>query len=143
MRVEKLLSLKGRDVTTISASRTVGDAVKLLKERGIGAVIVTDGTGPIAGILSERDVVRALEAHNGETLAKPVSDIMSSPVTTCDENMSVDHLMVVMTENRFRHVPVVHEGKLTGMVSIGDVVKVRLSELENEKKDLLDYVSAW
>jgi len=143
MRVEKLLSLKGREVTTISASRTVGDAVKLLKERGIGAVIVTDGTGPIAGILSERDVVRALEAHNGETLAKPVSDIMSSPVTTCDENMSVDHLMVVMTENRFRHVPVVHEGKLTGMVSIGDVVKVRLSELENEKKDLLDYVSAW
>jgi CBS domain-containing protein len=143
MNVGQLLSLKGREVSTISASRSVADAVALLKERGIGAVIVTDGAGPIAGILSERDVVRALQDHGTDVLTKSVKDIMTSDVTTCDESVEVTHLMVMMTENRFRHVPVVQDGQLAGIISIGDVVKVRLSELENEKRDLLDYVSAW
>jgi CBS domain-containing protein len=143
MQVSGLLALKGRDVATISQHQSVADAVALLKAHGIGAVVVTGGGGPIAGILSERDIVRCLNDHGSAVLAKPVADVMTSEVLTCDEDLSVTHLMVMMTENRFRHVPVVHDGALTGIVSIGDVVKVRLSELEHEKKDLLDYVSSW
>lgn len=143
MRVSNLLATKGRDVATISQERTVADAVQVLKERRIGALIVTGPNPPLAGIVSERDVVRALAERGASALDQKVADIMSSDVTTCAESTTAVELMGLMTEHRIRHVPVVHSGQLVGMISIGDVVKARFDELEHEKKDLLDYVSSW
>jgi CBS domain-containing protein len=142
MRVSNLLATKGHEVATISQERSVSDAVQMLKERRIGALIVTGADAPLAGIFSERDVVRALAESGAAALDLKVADLMSSEVTTCDESTSVTDLMGLMTAKRIRHVPVVHEGQLVGMVSIGDVVKARFDELEHEKQDLLDYVSA-
>jgi CBS domain-containing protein len=142
MRVSNLLATKGHEVATISQERSVSDAVQMLKERRIGALIVTGADAPLTGIFSERDVVRALAESGAAAMDLKVADLMSSEVTTCDESTSVTDLMGLMTAKRIRHVPVVHEGQLVGMVSIGDVVKARFDELEHEKQDLLDYVSA-
>lgn len=142
MKVKDLLAVKGHDVATISQGRSVTDALALLKERHIGALVVTGATPPLVGIFSERDAVRALAVHGANALNLTVAELMSSDVTVCDESTSVTALMGLMTENRIRHIPVVDDGKLTGMISIGDVVKARLDELEHEKKDLLDYVTA-
>jgi CBS domain-containing protein len=142
MRVSNLLATKGHEVATISQERSVSDAVQMLKEHRIGALIVTGADAPLTGIFSERDVVRALAESGAAALDLKVADLMSSEVTTCDESTSVTDLMGLMTAKRIRHVPVVHEGQLVGMVSIGDVVKARFDELEHEKQDLLDYVSA-
>jgi len=142
MRVSNLLTTKGRDVATIDQNRSVADAVAILKERRIGALIVTGKGTPLAGILSERDVVRALAESGAAALDATVADLMSHEVTTCEESTSITDLMGLMTANRIRHVPVVHGGDVVGMVSIGDVVKARFDELEGEKRDLLDYVSA-
>lgn len=141
MKVSHLLDTKGREVATISQERSVSDAVALLKERGIGALVVTGATPPLVGIFSERDVVRALATSGASTLEHKVSELMSSTVTTCNERTDLNDLMTTMTERRIRHVPVVEEDKLVGMISIGDVVKARLEELEHDKRDLLDYVS--
>jgi len=142
VNVAHLLATKGRDVATINQERTVRDAVAMLKERGIGALVVVGGTGPLTGILSERDVVRAFAREGADALDLRVAALMSTSVTTCDESTSVNELMTTMTEKRIRHVPVVQGGLLVGIVSIGDVVKARVTELENEKRDLLEYVSA-
>jgi CBS domain-containing protein len=142
MQVKEILSTKGREVATISQDRTVSDGLRLLRERGIGALIVTGTTGPLVGIFSERDVVRALAADGPDALAKSIADLMSTEVTTCSETTTVDSLMALMTDQRIRHVPVVDNGVLTGMVSIGDVVKCRVDELEHDKRDLIEYVSA-
>jgi CBS domain-containing protein len=141
-KVKDLLAVKGRDVATISQERSVTDALALLKERRIGALIVTGPTPPLVGIFSERDVVRALASHGAEALDLTVAELMSTEITVCDETTSVTSLMGMMTEHRIRHIPVVTDGLLVGMVSIGDVVKARFDELEHDKKDLLDYVSA-
>ena len=143
MRVSDLLATKGRDVATISQERSVRDALQVLKERGIGALIVTGATPPLVGIFSERDVVRALASRGEDALQMKVAELMSSDVTTCGEETTAIQLMGLMTERHIRHVPVVHDATLVGMISIGDVVKARFDELEHEKKDLLDYVSSW
>ena len=142
MQVKNLLAVKGREVATISQERTVADALAVLKERGIGALVVTGSTAPLVGIFSERDVVRALVVYGAATLEHKVADLMSTGVTTCDELTSVTTLMGLMTEHHIRHIPVIDGERLVGMVSIGDVVKARFDELEHEKNDLLDYVSA-
>lgn len=142
MQVKNLLAVKGREVATISQERSVADALALLKERGIGALVVTGASAPLVGIFSERDVVRALAVRGAATLELKVADLMSIGVTTCDELTSVTTLMGLMTEHHIRHIPVIDSERLVGMVSIGDVVKARFDELEHEKKDLLDYVSA-
>ncbi len=143
MQVSNLLASKGAEVATISQERTVNDALALLKERGIGALIVTGPTPPLVGIFSERDAVRALATSGAAALEQSVAELMSGNVTTCDLDTTATQLMGLMTERHIRHVPVVHEGQLVGMISIGDVVKARFDELEHEKKDLLDYVSSW
>jgi CBS domain-containing protein len=143
MRVSNLLATKGREVATISQERTVSDALLVLKQRGIGALVVTGPTPPLVGIFSERDVVRALADRGDAALQMNVADLMSTDITTCQESTTVEELMGIMTERRVRHVPVIEDGLLVGMVSIGDVVKARFDELEHEKKDLLDYVSSW
>jgi CBS domain-containing protein len=143
MRVSNLLATKGREVATISQERTVSDALLVLKQRGIGALVVTGPTPPLVGIFSERDVVRALADRGDAALQMNVADLMSTDITTCQESTTVEELMGIMTERRVRHVPVIEDGLLGGMGSIGDVVKARFDELEHEKKDLLDYVSSW
>jgi CBS domain-containing protein len=142
MFVRDLLAVKGRDVATISQERSVGDALALLRERDIGAVVVTGPSGPLAGILSERDIVRALVGHGAATLELTVSRLMSANVTTCTEETTLNDLMATMTERHIRHVPVLDEGRLAGLVSIGDVVKARVDELEHVRRELLDYVNA-
>jgi CBS domain-containing protein len=142
VQVSSLLESKQQDVATISQERTVNDALQLLKERGIGALVVTGPKPPLVGIFSERDVVRALATSGADALNMTVAELMSTDVKTCDVTATVTELMGLMTERRIRHVPVVHEQQLVGMISIGDVVKARFDELEHEKKDLLDYVSA-
>ena len=141
MKVANLLATKGREVSTISQERSVTDAVALLKERGIGALVVTGKRAPLVGILSERDVVRALAVSGEKALDLKVSQLMSHDVVTCTETTELNELMTTMTERRIRHVPVVDEDRLVGLVSIGDIVKARLDELELDKKQLLDYVS--
>lgn len=142
MQVASLLENKNQDVATISQERLVSDALQLLKERGIGALVVTGATPPLVGIFSERDAVRALATSGADALNMTVAQLMSTDVKTCDVTTTVTELMGLMTERRIRHLPVVHDGYLVGMISIGDVVKARFDELEHEKKDLLDYVSA-
>lgn len=142
MQVSSLLENKRQDVATISQERSVSDALQLLKERGIGALVVTGPTPPLVGIFSERDAVRALATSGADALNMTVAQLMSTDVQTCDVTTTVTELMGLMTERRIRHLPVVHDQQLVGMISIGDVVKARFDELEHEKKDLLDYVSA-
>jgi len=141
--VAELIAKKGNEVATISQHRKVQDAVSMLKQHGIGALVVTGDTPPLAGIISERDIVRALATDGPSALDKPVSELMTSQVTSCELSSSITDLMGLMTANRIRHLPVIEENKLVGMVSIGDVVFARFNELESEKKTLLDYVSSW
>ena len=142
MHVTALLESKGQHVATIEQSASVRDAVSAMREQGIGALVVTGSSPPLVGILSERDIVRHLAARGAAILEEKVRALMSTSVTTCDPATSCTTLMGMMTEHRIRHVPVLEDGKLVGLVSIGDVVKARFDELEREKRDLLDYVSA-
>lgn len=143
MRIAKLLEAKGAFVATVPPDATIAEAVNLLKEHGVGALVVSDDSRQIAGILSERDVVRALaEKEASQLLSTPVQSIMSPDVSTCSPEDDTDTLVVAMTEGRFRHVPVVAEGALVGIVSIGDIVKTRMSELERDRKELVDYINA-
>jgi CBS domain-containing protein len=142
MRVANLLETKGHDVATISQERDVTDALAMLKERGVGALVVTGPMKPLVGILSERDIVRALATSGADALQTKVADIMTKQVRVCDEETTMAALMGLMTEHHIRHVPVVNDMNLVGLISIGDVVKARLDELELDKKELLDYVSA-
>jgi len=141
--VADLLAKKNAEVATISQHRSVSDAVSILKQHGIGALVVTGEQPPLVGIISERDIVRALATDGADALNKTVAELMTAQVTTCQLSSSITDLMGLMTANRIRHIPVVEDNRLVGMVSIGDVVFVRFSELENEKKTLLDYVSSW
>ncbi len=141
MRVAQLLAVKGHEVATISKERSVRDALALLKERGIGALVVTGSSAPLVGMFSERDVVRALAVNGEAALDQTVAELMSTTVSTCEESSELNELMKTMTDRHIRHLPVLEDGKLVGLISIGDVVKARLEELEHEKKDLLDYVS--
>ncbi len=142
MNVTHLLSIKGREVTTISPHRSVRDALDVLREHGIGALVVRGATPPFDGILSERDIVRALAIDGAAALDRSVDELMTREVNVCEESTSLAALMALMTEKRIRHVPVVRDGQLTGLVSIGDVVKARVDELERERRELLDYVAA-
>ena len=142
MRVSDLLASKGHDVATISQERNITDALAILKERGVGALVVTGPLPPLVGILSERDIVRALATQGADALEAKVADLMTKEVRICDEETTMASLMGLMTEHHIRHVPVVQNLTLVGLVSIGDVVKARLDELELDKKELLDYVSA-
>lgn len=140
MRIKDVLHTKGDDVITVTPATTVRDLITLLAEHNIGAVVVSTDDEPVAGIVSERDVVRAL-IEGVEVLDTPVSRIMTVEVRTVAPETSVHDLMKLMTEHRIRHVPVVVDGGLHGLVSIGDVVKSRIGELEFERDQLTSYVS--
>jgi CBS domain-containing protein len=140
MNVQTILSAKGTEVATIAPSATLAEATEMLRARGFGALVVSaDGTA-LDGIVSERDIVRALAADGVATLERKIATCMSSEVFTCGPSDSIDALMSMMTERRIRHLPVVDDNGLAGMISIGDVVKYRLGELERENDQLHDYI---
>jgi len=139
MRISEVLSSKPiKDVITVAPDATVRELVALLARHNVGALVVCEGE-ELAGIVSERDVVRRLQ-EDETVLDRPVSSIMTSEVKTCAPDMRVNDLMQVMTTGRFRHMPVLDDGRLVGIVSIGDVVKHRMNELEFERDQLDSYV---
>jgi CBS domain-containing protein len=142
MLVKQILQQKGREVVTVAANATLADASRILATRRLGALVVQGGDGAIAGMLSERDIVRALAAHEGQACAQTVSRFMSSPVITCRETDTVEDLMELMTNRRFRHIPVLEGASLTGIVSIGDIVKSRIAETVAEAESLRSYIAA-
>lgn len=140
MRVADILRAKGNDVVTVSANASVRDAIRQLGEHGIGALVVSDDGVTVEGIISERDVVRSIAATGGDALDTPVQQVMTSSVVTCSTDDGLRELAQLMTEGRFRHLPVVADDQLCGMVSIGDVVKRRLDSLETEREHLTNYI---
>jgi CBS domain-containing protein len=141
MLVSDILRVKGADVVTVDPSMTVGDLVALLAERRIGAVVVSPDGESLAGIVSERDVVSELAAHGPGVLGRTVQEICTSEVITAGTDDRLEELAITMTQGRFRHLPVVVDGRLHGIISIGDVVKARLSELEDERQALTNYIT--
>jgi len=142
MLVETILNAKGRDVATVRPDVSLRALAELLAEKRIGAVVVTDAQERLVGIVSERDVVRALARFGERALAMPVADAMTREVKTCRPDDTVEHLMSVMTDGRLRHLPVLVDGRLGGIVSVGDIVKSRIEESELEARSLRDYVMA-
>ncbi|HVV93988.1 MAG TPA: CBS domain-containing protein [Hyphomicrobiales bacterium] len=142
MNVQAILAAKGTDVVSIAPERTLAEAVALLASRRIGALVVSAGGGRLAGILSERDIVRALAAAGAEALASAVGDHMTTTVATTTDEEPMPSLMERMTEGRFRHMPVMADGRVVGVVSIGDVVKHRVAEIEAEAHAMREYIQA-
>jgi CBS domain-containing protein len=142
MQVKHILRNKGREVVTMDGAATLSEAARLLAHRHIGALVVTDRSGGVAGILSERDIVRAVAEKSIAALGQSVSFHMTKAVSTCSEADTVDELMEIMTNGRFRHMPVVEEGRLCGIVSIGDVVKTCIAETIREAQSLREYIAA-
>jgi len=140
MTVSIILAGKGRDVVTIEPSATLADAVKLLAEKRIGAVVILGADRRVIGILSERDIVRAVAEQGRDALDGPVSAAMTRKVSTCQERETISAIMERMTTGKFRHVPVVDRDRLIGIVSIGDVVKHRLGEVERDSAAMRDYI---
>ncbi len=140
MTVSGILKSKGGNVVTIAPSATLADAVKLLAEHHIGAVVVVDENGGVEGILSERDVVRLLGERGVAVLSTPLPMVMTRAVVTCTPDEVMPVIMERMTRGRFRHVPVVSDNKLVGIISIGDVVKHRVEEMERESEALRGYI---
>lgn len=140
MSVRDILKKKGNAVETAGPDKTVSEAAGQLASKRIGALVITEGDS-IAGILSERDIVRSASEHGAACLDRKVSDLMTKDVITCDPDESARRVLEMMTENRIRHLPVTEDGKLAGIVTIGDVVKHRLEETQHEVEELQRYVS--
>jgi CBS domain-containing protein len=141
MNVASILKHKGRDCATIQKDHMVREAVSILAEKSIGALVVVDDAGDIAGILSERDIVAHLANGVAESLDAPVSRYMTADVFTCSPSDTTEQLMAKMTDSRIRHLPVKENGKLAGIVSIGDVVKWRIAEVESREEALREYIA--
>jgi CBS domain-containing protein len=141
MIVNRILSLKGREVATIEPGRSLSEAARVLAERRIGALLIVDGDRPVTGIISERDIVRAVAMYGAKALEEPVSRFMTEKVVTCTGETSINDVMELMTQQKFRHIPVVESGRLSGIISIGDVVKLRLEEVEAETQAIKEYIA--
>ncbi|MHA1599691.1 MAG: CBS domain-containing protein [Alphaproteobacteria bacterium] len=141
MKVKAMLSAKESKIVTARPDETVATAIDLLNRERIGALVVSDDGDRIQGILSERDIVRALLEHGGDLMEMPVSELMTRTVKTCTLDANIHDVMSEMTRSRIRHLPVLDGDKLCGMISIGDVVKNRLDELETETTELREYIS--
>ncbi|EAU41222.1 hypothetical protein FP2506_00605 [Fulvimarina pelagi HTCC2506] len=142
MTIKRILEEKGRDVVTLTPSVTLAEVAQVLSEKRIGAIILVEDNGRLAGIVSERDIVRVVAARGPDVLTQLVKEAMTPKVVTVREDMSIDEAMRLMTEKRFRHLPVVDETEqLVGFVSIGDVVKRKISEAEAEASMMRDYIN--
>ena len=140
MNVKTILAAKGSDIVGIEPNADLAAAAQLLSKHKIGAVVIRGAGGRLAGILSERDIVRALAEHGSNALSLQVGQVMTRNVTTCGEDDTIASIMERMTAGKFRHMPVVTKGELVGLVSIGDVVKQRVGEIEHESEALRDYI---
>jgi CBS domain-containing protein len=141
MNVTAILKSKGRNVVTATAATTLEEIARRLAEHKIGAIVVSDG-GKVLGIISERDIIKAIAVRGVACMLEPVAGSMTRAVQTCDSDDTLDELMAKMTAGRFRHLPVVEKGKLAGMISIGDVVKHHVAEVEMEASALRQYIVA-
>ena len=141
MNVVAILKQKGRAVTTASPAMTLLEVANKLYAKRIGAIVIVGAGGEVAGIVSERDIIRALASEGAGCLARPVSETMTKQVVTCQEADTLDELMAMMTARRFRHLPVVTDGALVGIVSIGDVVKHHVAEVEMEATAMREYIT--
>lgn len=142
MQVKHILFEKGREVVTIASDATLSEAARLMARRRIGAVVVRGLDGAVAGILCERDIVSAIAEESVAALGRTVSSRMTRDVTVCCEHDTIEDLMESMTRGRFRHVPVIEDDHLVGIISIGDVVKTRIQETIREAESLRDYIAA-
>lgn len=142
MNVAQILRSKGDQVVTIGATATIADALALLAKESIGAIVVADGGKTVKGILSERDIVRGLARQGAAVIDRPVTDLMTAEVISCAPDDDTADIMTLMTEKRIRHVPVLRAGKLCGIVTIGDMVKSRLGEVEAEREAMLSYITS-
>lgn len=141
MKISEIVRSKGDKVVTIGSDRSVLELLALLEEHRIGAVVVSDGESSVDGIVSERDIVRALHSGGPQILSSPVSAIMTREVFTCSLHEQLDDIEAAMTDRRIRHVPIVEDGRLTAIVSIGDVVKQRINDLRSERDQLASYIN--
>ncbi len=141
MRIDGVLRAKGTDVVSVTPDATLHAAAELLRTHRIGALLVIAADEQVSGIISERDIVKALAELGPDALTTQVDQVMSKDVVVCSPNDTVEQLMTIMTERRFRHLPVVSDGVLVGIVSIGDVVKRRLAEVSDEAKALHEYIT--
>ncbi|SCB56594.1 CBS domain-containing protein [Rhizobium aethiopicum] len=139
--VKAILDLKGRDVVTAGPNTTVAEAAVILSKKRIGAIVVVGMENRISGMFTERDLVHAIAKHGKESLDQPLSQLMTSKVYRCHEETTVNELMELMTSRRFRHVPVESNGKLAGIISIGDVVKSRIAAVEREAEEIKAYIA--
>ena len=143
MTVSRILgNKKGDRIYTCKQDETVESLTRILAEHRIGVILIVDDTGGLAGIVSERDIVRSIASDGAKALKKPASDVMTSKVFTCSPSDAVTRLMGLMTENRIRHLPVVVDGKIEGVISIGDVVKARIEAAEREAAEMAQYISS-
>lgn len=141
MTVAVILKEKGRDVVTATGTMSLAEICAMLAERRIGATVIVDADNHVEGIISERDIVRAVARDGAGALAQPVSTVMTRDVVTCAEGDTIAYLMEKMTTGRFRHLPVIRDGRLVGLVSIGDVVKARIAEAEFEARAMREYIA--
>jgi CBS domain-containing protein len=141
MTVKAILEAKGHDVFTLGPNEKLSEAVRVLAENRIGALVVTNGDRKIVGILSERDIVRAISRSGPQALDDTVRSAMTPKVSICNENHTVNEVMEIMTRGRFRHLPVEKNGLLDGIVSIGDVVKRRIEDVEREAEEIKHYIA--
>jgi CBS domain-containing protein len=141
MTIARLIQGKGSTVTTVSEETAIHDVAKLLRDKRIGAVLVTDDEGHVAGVLSERDVVRGIATLGAALLGRPAREIMTAPVITVCPTQSIEEALALMTDRRIRHLPVVEEDHLIGIVSIGDLVKIRIEDSEREAAELKNYIA--
>jgi CBS domain-containing protein len=141
MNVAAILRQKGRAVTTASPAATLLEVANKLAAKRIGAIVVVGPRGEVAGIISERDIIRALAESGPDSLTRPVSESMTRQVVTCHETDTLDELMAMMTARRFRHLPVLTDGALVGIISIGDVVKHHVAEVEMEATAMREYIA--
>ena len=139
MTVETILKRKGHNVFTIRPEHSLADAAGLLSNKGIGVAVVCDGKGHVQGVLSERDIVKAISLYGAGALEMPVRNVMSSPAVTCKLSDSAKRILEVMTERRMRHLPVLEDGELIGIISIGDAVNARLMDAQMEMGVLRDF----
>ncbi|MFN3868303.1 MAG: CBS domain-containing protein [Hyphomicrobiaceae bacterium] len=141
MNVAAILKAKGRLVTTAQATDSVEDVARKMAGKRIGAIVIVNDGGAVQGIVSERDIVRGIGEKGPEILRRPVGELMTKSVITCSEHNSLDEMMSVMTQGRFRHVPVVVDGQLAGIISIGDVVKHHIAEVQLEVTAMREYLA--
>jgi CBS domain-containing protein len=140
MTVKQILDDKGYDVSTISANETIAEAADFLAGNRIGAVMVSSATKQIAGILSERDIVRAISEHGKDVIDQPISKFMTENVKTCKSSNSIQEVMELMTNGGFRHLPIVEDDELIGIISIRDVIRHRMNEVEIEAEEIKAYI---